>query len=100
MPPQCLFFRLHAENLSKIFRTSTNTIFSDIQLTTKFPSAIAINRNPNDNVIGVSCNNDASHDGGKRIIIVVKSAALVMVTMNGTRLVESGDIPFWSMGCR
>jgi hypothetical protein len=85
LPPQCLLFRRQAENLSNAFRTCTNTTFSESQDTTKFPNAIAIKRNPNDSVIGVSCNTDASHDGGKRIVIVVNKAAIVIVAMKGTR---------------
>jgi hypothetical protein len=85
LPPQCLLFRRQVENLSNAFRSCTNTTFSESQDTTKFPNAIAINRNPNDKVIGVSCNIDASHKGGKRIVIVVNKAAIEIVAMKGTK---------------
>jgi hypothetical protein len=52
----------------------------------KFPSAIAIKRNPNDIVIGVSCNIDANHVGGKRIVIVVNRPAIVIVVTKGTTI--------------
>ena len=58
--------------------------FSAIQLTMKFPTAIAINKKPNQIVMYVNCKIDASQDGGNRIAIVVKIAATVIVTMNGT----------------
>jgi hypothetical protein len=59
-------------------------IFSEIQLTTKFPSAIAINRNAKDTLICVNSNIEERNEGGMRIIIVVKRTAMTMLTINGT----------------
>jgi hypothetical protein len=59
---------------------------SENQVTIKFPTAIAINNKPNENVMSVSCKIEDSHPGGKRSVTVVKSAAMETVTINGTDL--------------